>query len=290
MSSELVEISEGPLRVTVSNAGAEMQSFSTGGTDLLWYGDAAWWGGRSPVLFPIVGRAPGDEIIAGGLRAPMMQHGFARRSRFTLVEAGPATCLHELRDSEATRAVYPFAFRLTLRHQLAGGVLSVTAEVENTGSRPMPFGLGFHPAFLWPLPFAQGKTHEVVLGNGAEPARVGLHEGLIAPGALPSPFQGGRLVLEPGLFADDALIFPEGAGQTLRYGPADGPGLRFRFDGLPNLALWQKQGAPYICIEPWHGMAARAGTGSEISERPFAVVLGAGGVRRFGFSVAPEGF
>jgi galactose mutarotase-like enzyme len=49
------------LTVDVSSLGAEMQTLTTrDGQSLLWSGDAAFWGGRSPILFPIVGKAPDD--------------------------------------------------------------------------------------------------------------------------------------------------------------------------------------------------------------------------------------
>lgn len=286
MSDGLVTLANDHLRVTVADMGAEMQSLETAsGAALLWHGDSAWWGGRSPVLFPIVGRAPEDRIAVEGRVAPMAQHGFARRARFALRASDGESCLHELAADAATRAVYPFEFRLALRHSLAGAALTVAAEVVNDDVKPMPFGLGFHPAFLWPLPGAEGRDHAVTLGNGAEPALARLEGGLLPATRLPSPFKGGRLVLDPAQYEADAMIFPEGAGSELVYGPDAGPKLRFRFENLPNLAIWQKPGAPFICIEPWHGMAAAAGAGAEIADRPYSLTLAPGATARFAFTV-----
>lgn len=272
------------LRATISPLGAEMQSLEWQGKPLLWNGDAAFWAGRSPVLFPIVGRAEGDVIAVNGRAAEMKQHGFARRSTFDLVEASETACTFALSDSDATRAVYPFAFRLSLTHRIAANRLSVTATVENRDRTPMPFGLGFHPAFLWPLPGAEG-AHRITLDNRGEPDLIRLEGGLIGETKLPSPFHDGALTLTPAQFTEDAMIFPEGAGEGLVYAADTGPRLHFRFDNLPNLALWQKPGAPFLCIEPWHGMAARAGAGPEIAARPFSLTLAAGDTATFGFSV-----
>ncbi|MFT3688787.1 aldose 1-epimerase family protein [Paenirhodobacter sp.] len=280
-----VTIGSGRLRATVSSLGAEMQALSFDGVPLLWHGDAAFWGGRSPVLFPIVGRAEGDVIAVAGRRAAMAQHGFARRSGFRLIAAEEGACCHELCADEASRAVYPFDFRLRLSHAIEGTVLRVRAEVENLSDGVMPFGLGFHPAFLWPLPGCAGQGHRIVLDNGAEPVVARLSGGLLTDARGPSPFTDGALVLNPAMFAEDAMIFPEGAGEGLTYRAESGPGLRFRFENLPNLALWSKPGAPFVCIEPWHGMAARKGAGPEIAARPFSVLLPPGEGRAFGFSV-----
>ncbi|CAH0341508.1 aldose 1-epimerase family protein [Rhizobium sp. CECT 9324] len=284
--SETIRISNDDLAVEVSSLGAEMQSLKTvDGRDWLWNGDAAWWTGRSPILFPIVGKAPGDILAVNGTPYPMAQHGIARRLEFSLVSKGPAACTHELVSSTATRKVYPFDFRLMLEHRLEARSLCVTATVHNMGDAPLPFAIGFHPAFLWPLPGADGRPHTVILDNGAEPPVIQLEDGLIGKTLDTSPFKGGRLALEHALFDNDALIFPEGAGTGLTFAAEGGPSLHFTFDNLPNIALWQKPGAPFLCVEPWHGMAAHAGGTAELVERPFTVALAAGDSMRFAFTV-----
>lgn len=283
--AKTIRIANAELAVEVSTLGAEMQSLkTTDGRDWLWNGDGAWWTGRSPILFPIVGKAPGDRLAINGTTYPMAQHGIARRREFAIVEQAETACRHELVSTPETREVFPFDFRLTLEHRLDQRRLSVTATVENTGDTLLPFGLGFHPAFLWPLPGADGKAHTVILDNGAEPAVIQLEEGLIGR-SLPSPFKAGRLPLSHALFDNDALVFPEGAGTGLIFAAEDGPSLHFTFENLPNVALWQKPGAPFLCVEPWHGMAAHAGGTAELVERPFTVALPAGDTMRFGFTV-----
>lgn len=283
---ETIRIASDQLAVEVSTLGAEMQSLRTAdGRDFLWNGDATWWTGRSPILFPIVGKAPDDRLAVNGKTYPMAQHGIARRREFAIIEQTATSCRHELVSSPETREVYPFDFRLVLEHALDGNRLSVNATVQNTGEALLPFGIGFHPAFLWPLPSADGKPHEVILDNGAEPGVIQLEGGLIGKTLPTSPFEAGRLTLKRDLFANDALIFPEDAGTGLTFQAEDGPSLHFAFENLPNIALWQKPGAPFLCIEPWHGMAAHAGGTAELVERPYTVALPAGEEMRFGFTV-----
>lgn len=292
MPQSLARISSDHLTATIAPLGAELQSLTLAdGRPLLWHGDPAFWAGRAPVLFPIVGRpAAGDRIAVNGHEAPMAQHGFARRSLFTRVQADARTCRHDLVASAETHAHYPCDFRLTVTHALDGPTLIVCAEVENLGAAPMPFGLGFHPAFRWPLPGCEGRPHHVVLDNGAAPAMARLEGGFLSAAHHPSPFQAGVLTLDPAQFAADAMIFPEGAGPGLCYRADRGPELRFRFDNLPNLALWSKPGAGFVCIEPWHGMAPRNADSAEIAARPFAVRLEAGGRMQFGYSVTVTDF
>jgi len=278
------------LTVEVSPLGAEMQALTTAdGRSFLWNGDAAFWTGRSPVLFPMVGKAPENRITVEGKSYEMAQHGFARRAGFSLAVSTGTLCRYELAASDATRAVYPFEFLLAVEHALEGRRLAVSAEVENRDTRPMPFGLGFHPAFVWPLPGAAGRPHTVTLDNGAEPALVRLESGLVKREKLPSPFKSGRLTLDRAMFEADAMIFPEGAGEGLTYAADGGPALKFSFENLPNLALWQKPGAPFICIEPWHGTAAELGGSDDLANRPYGVTLPPGETARFAFTVEVGG-
>lgn len=284
--SSTIRIGNDHLTVEVSSVGAEMQSLTShDGRSWLWNGDATFWGGRSPVLFPIVGRAPDDMVSIDGVAYPMAQHGFARRNEFTAAAFTATMCRFELKPSEATRAVYPFEFLLAVEHALDGPVLTVSAEVSNLDTRPMPFGVGFHPAFRWPLPGADGQSHVVTLDNGAEPQMVRVRGGLIDPTHLPSPFSAGKLVPEASMFEADAMIFPEGAGDGLRFGIDGGPALTFKFDTLPNLALWTKPGAPFLCVEPWHGTAALVGGSNTLAERPSTTTLQPGKTARYAFSV-----
>ncbi len=284
-----VRIENEHLSVEIAPMGAEMQNLRTSdGADWLWDGDPQFWTGRAPVLFPKVGRSPEDHLVIEGQRYPMSQHGFARRSEFALIDSGADFARFELRAGETTRKVYPFEFSLVIEHRLEGRGVRTVAVVSNLDQRPMPYGIGFHPAFLWPLPGCEGEKHRVTLDNGAEPLLAQLEGGLVKREKLPSPFVEGELALHDDLFKADALIFPEGAGTGLRYG-ADTRAVRFTWENLPNLALWSKQGAQFVCLEPWHGTAAMVGGSDALEERPFVEVLPPGESRQYGLKVELEG-
>lgn len=281
---QLTRISNSELTVDVAALGAEMQALSTrDGRNWLWSGDANFWTGRSPILFPMVGRAPQDTISVEDKRYQMGQHGFARRSAFTLVDEWREHCTYRLEASEATLAMYPFDFGLDIEHRLVGRSVVVTAIVTNRDSKPMPYGVGFHPAFAWPLPGGEEHAHEIVLDNGGAPELFRLSGGLVDRTPQTSPFTNGRLTLDHRDFAKDAMIFPEGAGSGLRYGSEAGPSVQFTWENLPNLALWTKPGAGFICLEPWHGMAAEVGGTDALSARPYTVLLAPGETARYAF-------
>ena len=78
-------LSNGILTVQVSELGAELQSIKKNGHEYLWQGDPAFWGRRSPVLFPIVGSVWEKKYRVNGTEYEMGQHGFARSARRLLI-------------------------------------------------------------------------------------------------------------------------------------------------------------------------------------------------------------
>jgi len=82
----------------------------------------------------------GSTAIRGGVpvcfpqfadQGALPKHGLARTQAWALLEAGDGAALLELRDSPATRALWPHAFRLRLRVSFDGDTLGTTLEVEN---------------------------------------------------------------------------------------------------------------------------------------------------------------
>ena len=286
--SDIIIIENHALVVEVSTFGAELQSIkSEDGREWLWNGDEAWWSGRAPLLFPIVGGSLNDTVSINGHDYMLQRHGFARKSEFKLVEKTDASCIFELVWSDTTLAVYPFKFCMRVTYVLDETKLTNSVEIINQDDQDMPFGFGFHPAFNWPLPGAEAdEPHFIELANGVEPKMMRLNEtALFSEELLASPFKHGKLQLEHSQFVDDAMVFPDGAGTKLSYGAETGPELHFEFENLPNLALWQKPGAPYICIEPWHGMAGVDGKGTDIMARPSTYVLAPNTNQSFSYSV-----
>lgn len=101
------------LSVVISSHGAELQNITNirTGQEYLWQGDAAFWGRRSPVLFPIVGAVWNNEYRVDGRSYKLGQHGFARDCDFEVVEDVPESeAWFVLESSEATLEKFPFCF------------------------------------------------------------------------------------------------------------------------------------------------------------------------------------
>lgn len=283
---DLVSLVSEELSADVALLGAELRRLDDAvGNPLLWDGDPAFWTGRAPLLFPIVGGLAGDTFRHGGKTWALPRHGFARRSTFAPVDRGTAHVTLRLEDDDATRAVWPFAFRLDVTHRLSGATIETVAEVTNRSDEPMPTAFGFHPAFRWPLPGAGPRAAHVVRFEKSETAPVRRLDaaGLLDPAPRSTPVVGGTLPLDDTLFMADALIFDRLESRRLAFGGAD-VSLEIDFDGMPHLGLWTKPGAGFLCIEPWQGHADPAGFTGGLVDKPGMVTLPPGETRRFAMS------
>ncbi|QCK87578.1 aldose 1-epimerase family protein [Phreatobacter aquaticus] len=266
----MIELRAGTARATISTSGAEVHAWHAGGHDLLWSRDAAWWDKSSPVLFPIVGWAQRGHILVDGQHRPIGVHGFAAAGAFTLEDQSASTARLSLRDTAASRAVYPFAFRLTLTYALTDERLTIGFEVENTGDRPMPYALGLHPAFRWPMANRPRNDHAIVFERPERPdVPVIVTGGLFSPKRRPIPMEGRRLALTDALFVTDALCFLDAASQSFTLqASADGPSVTLNAHNFPHLALWSKPGAPFVSMEVWTGHGDPEGFQGELADKP----------------------
>ena len=166
----MIEIASATLTARIDPTGAELQSLTDAqGREYMSSGDPAFWTGRAPLLFPIIGRLHGDTLCVDGRDYALEKHGFARRSRFDVIDHDASSVTFRLTDSAATRAIYPFAFELDAQFALTGLTLTMTAIVRNPDDVPLPVSFGYHPAFAWPLPGADRAAHEIIFARD-EPA------------------------------------------------------------------------------------------------------------------------
>ncbi|MEH3119324.1 MAG: aldose 1-epimerase family protein [Methylorubrum populi] len=272
--------------------GAEPVSWQVEGREYLWSGAPEHWNRHAPWLFPVVGASGGGGVRVDGRRYPMAQHGFARDLPFSVVSRDDAAVSLCLSDSEATRAHYPFPFRLTIDVAICAKNLAFAIRIENPGDAPLPYALGFHPAFPWP--FAGGERRAgggyAVLFEAAERPfvpEVGAG-GLLVRGERELPLDGARLDLDPDLFTE-ALVFLNAKSRAMRFVAPNGRAIAMRVEDFPHLAVWTKPTAPFLSLEAWTGHADWAGFDGELAQRDSQRLLAPGEAARHGIALAIEG-
>lgn len=210
------------------------------------------WAGN-PILFPLVSfnHLPGADhhYEWNGLRFPLPQHGFARRTPWKVIDQTEASVTVELANDEATLPVYPWNFTCRLTYALRNGRLHAHHEVINRSDSPMPFSLGIHPYLRVPGP----RSECVVRCPRATRFNpVGRSEEYFT-----EPFPSCDLPLDRDYNATIQLgDFARNECQLVN--TANGLALTLNWEEAPvfhRMALWSRTPRdPFFCIEPWSAL------------------------------------
>lgn len=267
----MITLKNETLAATIATKGAELQQLirQHTGINYLWSGDTQYWGKFSPVLFPIVGGLKNNTYQHNGQSYHLPRHGFAREKEFTVEQSSDTEAVFTLRDDEQTKKVYPFAFVLKLRYQLKESSLSCTYEVYNPAEEVLLFSVGAHPAFAVPLVKELAYTDYYLGFNKPETLqRWKLLNGLIDTKAEPVATINNQLNLRPSLFYEDAIVLKQLNSNCITLASDNNQhGLNFYFDAFPFFGIWAAKDAPFVCLEPWCGIADSVNHNQQLSEK-----------------------
>lgn len=288
-------LQNGTFTAAVDTKGGELVSFRDGaGTEYIWRGDPAYWAGRNPNLFPVVGGLRDGKVNIGGQAFSMNRHGFAREHEFTLTLQGEDFAVLELREDPDTLARYPFPFCLSMEHRLLPDGFSTAFTVSNPGDAPLPFCVGAHTAFNCPLyPGEQFEDYQLVFDCMEDSDSILIDsQGLLSPGpGLPMLRGTDTIPLRHEPFDKlDTLIFDGLRSKGVRLIHKDtGRGLRMEFQDFPMIAFWTPPhaNAPFICLEPWHGCTALNNESGRFEDKPHCIILQPGESRTLTYTVKP---
>jgi galactose mutarotase-like enzyme len=269
------------LRAVIVTKGAELQSLyhKKTGIEHMWNGDAAYWGKHSPVLFPIVGSLKDDTYFYDDKSYSLPRHGFARDKTFEENSINSTEAVFTLAQDLQTLTVYPFNFKLALRYRLNESSLTCTYEVTNPGVETLLFSVGAHPAFAVPFQVGTVYTDYYLEFNKTENLqRWKLQDGLLSAETSPLPLRNNKLYLNAGLFYEDAIVLKNMATSSITLGCDKHPyGFHFSFDDFPFFGIWAAKDAPFVCLEPWCGIADSTTHNQQLSQKEGIQALSPGG-------------
>jgi galactose mutarotase-like enzyme len=231
----------GDLLRLVPERGGLLSGWRCNGRELLYLDEARFADpflsvrGGMPVLFPICGNLPGDQLPLPQGRFTLRQHGFARDLPWELepLDAGDGVRL-SLSESPISLAMFPFAFRLQLELRPEPAALAITVVVHNPGAEPLPFAFGLHPYF------AVSSLASTVLQGLPEEC---FDHGSMAPAAT-APL---LARLEQGI---DLLAQP--AGPVCLLDSQAKLALELQAEAPFDLAVvWSDPPRSMVCLEPW---------------------------------------
>ena len=251
--------------VKISDRGAELKSCVSkkDGCEYLWQGESTYWGDTSPWLFPICSNLFEGKYTYRGKEYAMRQHGFARNQVFEAQQVSDTGLTLVLLSNEQTRACYPFEFLFAVRYELKGNMLDCQLLMQNKGEELMYATVGGHPGFNVPL----GGTGEYTdyyleFSEPCSPDSVVFTEKFCDSGKrLPYLLDGGRrLPLSHDLFRIDGVFLSGMSGAVTLKSDKDAHSVTVSYGNAPYVGFWSsKNEGPYVCIEPWWGMASQDG-------------------------------
>jgi galactose mutarotase-like enzyme len=197
-----------------------------------------------------------------------------------------------LESTDETKKVYPFDWSFEIEYRLWKRVIHTTYRVTNTGTDELWFSVGAHPAFNLPF-FGEGKFEDGFLDFELnEPLTRHLIDvnGIQTGETRPLPHAGRSLVTTRPLFAEDAVILKNLKSSRVALRQRDcSSALSMEFPGFKAFGIWAPQDAPFVCLEPWCGVADSASSSGQLEEKEGINRLDAGATFTRSFAVTVEG-
>lgn len=259
------EIKNNFIKAKIKSFGAELNSLQKIDNDFeyIWQANPQYWARHSPVLFPIVGRLKDDSYFYKGKKYTLSQHGFARDKEFKVVAQDDDFIEFSLKNDEKTFENYPFLFELNISYKLEKTKLIISYIVKNTSEDKLYFSIGAHPAFN----ISNGDFLE--FENTTTSTRYFLNDkGLIYANEKLN-FLESKLILDEEIFKNDALVFNDENIKSINLRDKNNNKiLKVEFKDFPYLGVWSKQNlAPFVCIEPWFGVADEENSNQNIEDK-----------------------
>lgn len=253
----MIHLSNDQLEILINEKGAELQSIRRNGTEYLWQADAKFWGKHSPVLFPIVGELKNGKYFFHNKEYKLSRHGFARDKVFDVEQKDSTYAIFTLKNDAETYLIYPFEFIFQIEYNINANELFCTYHVQNINNDTMYFSVGGHPAFNVPLnKNLSYADYFLQFDNDDSLKKYLLQNGLLNGETESIQLDTKTLQLKPELFYKDAIVLKHISSKSITLkSNKDMHGLKFKFDGFPFFGIWAAKDAPFVCLEPWCGVA-----------------------------------
>ena len=278
-----ITISNSNLTAQINHFGAELFSLKNSkNREFIWEGNPAFWGKHSPILFPIVGTLKNNSFRYKKSEYHLSRHGFARDIEFELIKKSDESATFSLISSIKTKKMYPFDFELQICYSLVEKKLNIDYKVINKNEATIPFSIGAHPAFALPKLF---EDYTLKFEHNEILTSYELENDLLSDNFSTIKMIDNQVPLNYSLFKKDALIFKKLESKSITILENQNPLLRVRFDDFPNLGIWTKVNAPFLCIEPWLGYSDTVHSTGNILEKEGIQLLEAKKSKEFNFSI-----
>ncbi len=290
----IITLKSEKITALVDTVGAQLMSLKDEtGMEYMWQRDAKYWAKTSPFLFPIVGNLRDNKTVIDGKEYKMGKHGFCREAEFAVEAQTENTVSLSLCASESTLAQYPYAFKVTLTYTVDEAGVDIRYDIKNAGTGEMLYCFGAHPGFNTPVDEQGGVEDCVVEFCCEETASAVCYdlEALEFDKTNRKPMLAAQSKWEPKYsdFDNDAVVFDDLKSDSVKlYNKKTGKGVKVDFPKFDLIAFWTpiKMGAPFLCIEPWCGMAACNDEDDNFASKYAVKTVGEGNVDTYHLTIS----
>ena len=277
---QMFQLSNEVLKISVKPKGAELCEIASVKNDnqFMWHADPDIWGSFAPNLFPIIGALKNDEYTFEGKTYNMPKHGFVRHNEnIKLVNQSKNSLTFSLIYNEDLLKQFPFKFEFLITYTLDNNTLHINHTVKNLDNQAIYFSIGGHPAFKCPVYNNENYTDYSLVFESEETAEtylLNMDNGLVSNQTKLVFNTKNSINLKPDLFNKDALIFKNLQSRKVALvSKTHGEILNVTYKDFNYLGIWAKPNAPYVCIEPWLGIADAENTSQKLTEKEGIIKL-----------------
>lgn len=237
------------IRLIISNFGAEMKSLTLNGFEYLWTPDERYFNRVSPCLFPITGRFVEGFYTHNNKKYYLQLNGIAKDKTFASQKISDTGILLKLSEDEETMRIYTYRFMISVLFSLKGEMLNIFYKTTNLSEEPMPYSVGNHTAYKWPLKDRDNPIDYFLRFEQQEKLES------FSPSGFISPYVTNESIwpLDHGHYVNGTRSFKDQKSEWLEYTGADCDYVvrmyNKQFSFVANWALPQSDSS-MICIEP----------------------------------------
>lgn len=291
----IIELKTGSVSAKLDSVGAELISLKNAeGEEYMWQKDPKYWAKSSPFLFPIVGNLRNDTTTIDGQEYHMSKHGFCRTVDFAVIDRNETEVSFVYTYNSETLKVYPYKFSAKLSYKLDTDGLRIRYSFENLDEKPMDYCFGAHPAFRVPLDGQGGFEDYYLEFSEPETADCPVFDfeknQINVENRVSYLKNEQKLPLKYSYFDQDAIIMDNPKSNRVRLlSSVTGRGVEVEFGDFDFIAFWTpiKAEAPFLCIEPWCGMAVCSDESDEFSQKRGVKHLEPGEEQHYNLMIRP---
>ena len=272
--------------VKINTFGAELKSFNINGNEIIWQSNPDVWKKSAPILFPFVGRLKDQKYIYNGKEYEIDKHGFASTQMFSVESQQRDSISMILKSNTDLIKIYPFKFLLRVKFSIEDDILHINYEVENHDENTMFFSIGSHPAISLPLDNTELENYYIEFEESETLHPFKLVDNLLEKQKIPFLKNEKIIRINQNTFNNDALIFSDIKSRNIYVKNDDiNRNIKINIQEAPDLGIWSKPAADYVCIEPWYGHDDTTDVTGILEEKPGIISIKPGDTFKTGYSI-----